>query len=124
MQVGASLLEGEATGAKEPHGEPPAEGGTSHPGGKSWGPGKQGAPAESGHQSCGGRERGEPGGPIKPAGEGPPQVDTPWLPPTLKQEQHGVKSCTGPTDPGQPRGGEPCRPGYFKQEEPEDLAQP
>ena len=50
--------------------------------------------------------------------------DTPWLPTTLQPGQHGVKSCTGPTDPGPPQGGGPCQPGYVKQEEPEDMAQP
>ena len=124
MRVATSLLEGEAAGASEPHEEAPAEGGNSRPGGQSWGPGEQGALAESSRWSGGGQERGESAGPIEPAREEQPQVDTPWLPTPLKQEQHGVKRCTGPTDPGQPRGGGPCRPGYVKQEELEDLAQP
>ena len=51
-------------------------------------------------------------------------MDTPWLPATLQLGQLGVKSCTGLTDPGPPQGGGPCRPGFVKQEEPEDTEQP
>ena len=95
VRVGASLLEGGATGASEPHGEPPAEGGTSRPEGQSWGPSEQGAPAESGRLSGRGRERGEPGGPIEPAGEGPPPVDTPWLPPPLSGSNTESRAARG-----------------------------
>ena len=111
-------------GVRELHDEPLAEGGPSHLGEQSWGPGEPGATATSGRRSGEGRERGELGGPVKTAGEEQLQVETPWLPTTLQPGQHGVKSGTGPTDPGQPRGGGSCRPGYVKQEEPEDVAQP
>ena len=111
-------------GASEPPDEPPAEGETSRPGGQGWSPGEQGAPAESSRRSGEGQEQGRPAGPSEPAREEQPQFGAPWLPTTLKQEQPGVKSYTGPTDPEQLQGEGPCRPGYVKQEEPEDLAQP
>ena len=63
-------------------------------------------------------------GPIEPAREEQLPVGAPWLPNTLKQEQHRATSYTGPADPEQLRGEGPCWPGYVKQEEPGDLVQP
>ena len=62
--------------------------------------------------------------PTEPGREEQPQIRVPWLLQTIKQEQPGPGSYTGPTGLERPRVEGSCQPGTVKQEEPEGLEQP